>query len=218
MFVGHTAVALAARSRTREVSLGWLLAAAMALDLIWPVLLLLDIEHVRIAPGITAFTPFDFQSYPYSHSLLMSAVWAVAAAIVARWRGLSRPTAALICGLVLSHWVLDFVSHAPDLPLWPWASPRVGLGLWNSIAATFVVEGTLFAAGIALYLRATRARDRTGVWAMWSLLGLSAVIWVAGPFSSPPPSERAIGWVTLSLWLLVAWAAWADRHRDVRHS
>ena len=218
MFVGHTAVALAAKSRAREVSLGWLLAAAVALDLIWPVLLLLDVEHVRISPGFTAFTPFDFQSYPYSHSLLMSVVWAAAAALLARWRGLSQSTAVLIGGLVLSHWVLDFVTHAPDLPLVPWASPRVGLGLWNSIAATFVVEGALFVAGIALYLRATRARDRIGVWALWSLLGVSVVMWASGPFSSPPPSERAIGWVTLGLWLLVAWAAWADRHRDVRHS
>lgn len=218
MFVGHTAVALAAKSRAREVSLGWLLAAAIALDLIWPVLLLLDIEHVLIAPGFTAFTPFDFQSYPYSHSLLMSVVWAAAAALLARWRGLSQSTAVLIGGLVLSHWVLDFVTHAPDLPLAPWASPRVGLGLWNSIVATFVVEGALFAAGIALYLRATRARDRIGVWALWSLLGVSTVMWASGPFSSPPPSERVVGWVTLGLWLLVAWAAWADRHRTVRHS
>lgn len=218
MFVGHTAVALAAKSRAREVSLGWLLAAAVALDLIWPVLLLLDIERVRISPGFTAFTPFDFRSYPYSHSLLMSVVWAIAAAVLARWRGLSQSTAVLIGGLVLSHWVLDFVTHAPDLPLAPWASPRVGLGLWNSIVATFVVEGALFAAGIALYLRATRARDRIGVWALWSLLGVSTVMWASGPFSSPPPSERAIGWVTLGLWLLLAWAAWADRHRTVRHS
>ena len=216
MFVGHTAVALATKTRAREISLGWLLAAAIGLDLLWPVLLLLNIEHVRIAPGFTAFTPFDFEYYPYSHSLLMSLVWGAVVVLIARWRRVSRSSALLLGALVVSHWVLDFITHAPDLPLWPGHSPRVGLALWNSVVATFVVEGALFVGGAALYLRATRACDRIGAWGLWSLLSVSTAIWIANPLSAPPPSEAAVAWVTLSLWLLVAWAAWADQHREAR--
>ena len=122
---------------------------------------------VRIDPGNTAFTPLAFDYYPWSHSLSMAFVWAVAVGRVAA-AVLRHARAGLIIGLtVLSHWVLDFFMHRPDLPLWP-GGPEVGLGLWNSIPLTLLVEGVLFAAGVAIYLRATRARDRVGTWAFWA--------------------------------------------------
>lgn len=54
---------------------------------------------------------------------------------------------------MLSHRVLDFVTHRPDLPLWP-GGPLAGLGLGNSVPGTIVVEGGSFAAGTWAYLRA----------------------------------------------------------------
>src|SRR5262245_49158462 len=149
MFVGHTAVALAAKRGARGTSLGLLVIAAFALDVLWPVFLLAGIEQVRIAPKATAFNGLEFVSYPWSHSLMMSMCWGACAFAIARWRGKPARVGLLLAALVVSHWVLDFVSHAPDMPLWPGRSPRLGLGLWNSIAATLVVEGTLFALGIA---------------------------------------------------------------------
>jgi hypothetical protein len=216
MFVGHTAVALAAKARAPNRPLGVFLAAAFAADLLWPVLLLLGVERVRIVPGATAFNPLVFESYPWSHSLLMAVVWgAVGAALVARRReGWGYP--ALVGAVVVSHWVLDFISHGPDLPLWPGASPHVGLGLWNSIPATLAVEGALFLGGLTLYLRAVHPRDRVGRGAFWSLMILSAVLWVAGPWSPPPPSARALAWFGLLGWPLVAWGWWADRHWERR--
>lgn len=218
MFAGHAAVALAARPRLPRHSLGRLFAAAFLIDLIWPVLLLLDIEHVAIDPGNTAFTPLYFASYPWSHSLLMAIGWGIAfAALTLRrlspWREFTWLTA-----LVVSHWLLDMLTHAPDLPLTPGLSTRIGLGLWNSVPLTLLVEGAFLAGGVAIYARQTTARDRTGEAAVWSLLALIVVIWVAGPFSPPPPSERAIGLVGLLMWLFPLWAGWADRHRSLRHS
>jgi len=158
MFVGHLAVALAAKRVEPRAPLGTLVAAAFALDLIWPMLLLAGIEMVRIDPGNTAFTPLAFDYYPWSHSLSMAIVWAVAAGRVAA-AVLKQARPGLIIGLtVVSHWVLDFFMHRPDLPLWP-GGPKAGLGLWNSIPLTLLVEGALFAAGVAFYLRATRARE-----------------------------------------------------------
>ncbi|HTP28804.1 MAG TPA: hypothetical protein VMK12_24480, partial [Anaeromyxobacteraceae bacterium] len=161
MFIGHFAVGLAAKRLTPRTSLGTLFAAAQLLDLVWPVLVLLGVETVQVVPGTTAFDRLDFVNYPWTHSLLMAMVWATAFALVYRQRKGSGQGVWVVGGLVLSHWVLDFVSHRPDLPLAPGAL-KVGLGLWNSVPATVVVEGVLFSVGVALYATGTRARNRAG--------------------------------------------------------
>src|SRR5262245_61844106 len=172
MFVGHLAVALVAKRAQPRAPLATLVGATFALDLIWPVLLLAGIELVRVDPGNTAFTPLAFDHYPWSHSLSMAVVWAVMVGRVSA-AVLKHTRAGLVIGLVvLSHWVLDVVTHRPDLPLWP-GGPKVGLGLWNSIALTVVVEGTLLVAALWLYLRATRAGDAAGRWALWSFVAFT---------------------------------------------
>lgn len=216
MFAGHAAVALAARPRLPRQSLGRLIAAAFFLDLLWPILLLFGIEHVAIDPGNTAFTPLDFVSYPWSHSLLMAIGWGIAFALITLralgpWREFMW-----LAALVVSHWLLDMLTHRPDLPLTPGVTVKLGLGVWNSIPLTFVVEGAFFAAGILIYARRTVARDRTGRLAVWALLAFIGIIWASGPFTPPPPSERAIAIVGLLMWLFVWWAAWGDSHRDLR--
>lgn len=215
MFIGHHAAGFAAKKYAPEVSLGTLLAAAMWLDLLWPLMLLLGVEHVRIDPGNTAFTPLDFYHYPYTHSLLVVVGWAVAAALLYRVRRGSSRGAVVIFAAVLSHWVLDFVTHRPDLPLWP-GGPNAGLGLWNSVPGTVIIESLLFAGALALYLRATKARDTTGSAALWALVVFLVLIYVANIFSPPPPNASAIAWVALAAWLFVPWGAWVDRHRQPR--
>ena len=214
MFIGHAAVALAAKKVAPEVSLGVLFAAAGWLDLVWPVFVLLGIEHVRIDPGNTAFTPLAFDSYPWTHSLVLALAWAVLFALaLSPWVRTGR--ARIVLGaLVFSHWLLDFVAHRPDLPLAPGDSVKLGLGLWNSIPGTLLVEGALMAAGLWLYLRTTRARDAVGRYAFWSLVVFYVAIWLANLVSPPPPSDRAVAWVGIASWLLPLWAWWADRHRS----
>jgi hypothetical protein len=211
MFIGHTAVALAAKKLAPEVSLGLLLAAATWLDLVWPILVLLGVEVVRVDPGNTAFTPLDFVSYPWTHSLLMALAWSVLFALVLSPWVRGRRALAVLAALVFSHWVLDFVSHRPDLPVTPGDAEKLGLGLWNNVAATLAVEGVLMAAGTWLYLRATHARAAAGRHAFWALVVFYVVVWLANLVSPPPPSDRAVAWVALSAWLLPLWAGWADR-------
>lgn len=212
MFVGHLAAALATRRVEPRLGLGATVAAAFGLDLLWPVLLLLGAETLRIAPD-TAFTHLAFDSYPWSHSLLTVFVWSGVTALVAR-AVLGCARRGLILGaLVLSHWALDLVVHRPDLPLWP-GGPVVGLGLWNSIPGTILVEGGLLAGSLWLYVRMTSPRDRIGRWAFYSFVALLTVIWISQPWSPPPPSARVVAAVGLSSWLLPPWAAWFDRHRS----
>ncbi len=212
MFIGHFAVGFASKRVAPRASLGMLVAAVTLLDLVWPILVLTGIETVRIDPGNTVVTPLDFVSYPYSHSLLFVSLWALvfAGAYFSKtryWRG-----AAMIAVGVVSHWVLDAVSHRPDLPLFP-GSERVGLGLWNNVAATVAVEGSAFALGVWLYSRGTRATDRTGRWAWWSLVALLVLIYAGNLAGSPPPSSTAVAAVALAAWIFPVWAWWIDGHR-----
>ena len=214
MFVGHFGVGFGAKAAAPRVSLGTLLLAAQLVDLLWPAFVLLGLEEVRIDPGNTAVTPLDFVRYPYTHSLLTGIGWGVLlglAYLVHRrlWRG-----AVVVTAVVVSHWVLDWISHRPDLPLVP-GGIKVGLGLWNSVPATVAVESLIFASGVTLYLRATRARDRVGHWALWALIAFLAIAYVGNLAGPPPPSPLAIGWVGLAMWLLVPWGYWIDRHREL---
>ena len=213
MFLGHFAVGLAAKRLTPYTSLGTLLLSAQLLDLIWPTLLLRGIEHVRVAPGITAVTPLDFISYPWSHSLLMAAVWALLfSGIYVLLRRYPRG-AIVTLGLVLSHWVLDLVTHRPDLPLVPFGGPVVGLGLWYSFPATVVVEGLMFAVGLYLYKTNTEPVDKVGSGAFVAFVIALILIYGANLFGPPPPDERMIAYLGHAQWLLVAWGYWLDRHR-----
>jgi membrane-bound metal-dependent hydrolase YbcI (DUF457 family) len=212
MLVGHLAVALGAKTAEPRVPLGAAVAAAFGLDLLWPILLLLGFESVRVHPGDTAFTSLAFDSYPWSHSLLFATVWSGVVMFVARRLYGSWRIGAILGGLVLSHWVLDFITHRPDLPLWP-AGPAVGAGLWNSIAGTLLVEGTLFGVGVWLYLRSSAARDQTGRLALAALVAIIGIVWVTQPWSPPPPSATAVAWGALILWVLPPWARWIEAHR-----
>ena len=213
MFIGHLALGFAAKRAAPQVSLGTLFVAVQLVDMIWPIFVLLGLEHVRIDPGNTRLTPLDFYDYPWTHSLLAAVVWGTLFAGVWYLRKRQLPTALLLAGLVASHWVLDWITHRPDLPLYPGGGPKVGLGLWKSVAGTVVVEGALFAGGVALYLQATRALDRVGQYALGGLIGLLVIVYILNVTSPPPPSVEAVAWVGQAGWLLLLWAAWADRHR-----
>ena len=213
MFIGHFGVAFAAKRAAPRLSLGTAFLAAQFLDLLWPSFLLLGMESVRIAPGATAVTPLVFDHYPISHSLLGAAGWGLALGVIyALMRG-SAARAVLVGALVVSHWVLDAVVHVPDLPLMPGGDTMVGLGLWQSRAATLAVEIPIFAAGIWLYMKSTRAVDKVGLYGFAALVTFLAVIHTGNLFGPPPPSVTAIAWVGQAQWLLVAWAYWVDTHR-----
>jgi hypothetical protein len=215
MFIGHFGLGFGAKVAAPAVSLGALFAAAQFADLLWPTLLLVGVEQVRVQPGITVMTPLDFVSYPYSHSLLMLCVWGVAFAIIYTVLRRARPQAAMtIALLVVSHWVLDLVVHRPDLPITPWGSARLGLGLWNSMPGTLAAEFAVFAAGVAVYLRSTRARSRAGTMGFWLLVAFLLVVYLAAAFGPPPPTPTAVAWSAQAMWLIVAWGYWVDRSRS----
>ena len=215
MFLGHYGVAFAAKRVEPRVSLGSYGFAAQFLDELWPILLLAGVEHARPAPGLMPANPIDFVSYPFSHSLLMAVVWGVL--IGAVYFAIRRyPRGAIVLGLtVVSHWVLDVPMHRADLPLWPGSSILVGLGAWRSIPLTLFLDVGTFLIGLMIYLRSSRARDRVGSWALWTLVVVLVAIYLGGTFGPPPATERALAMSALTLWLIVPWMVWIDRHREM---
>jgi hypothetical protein len=125
----------------------------------------------------------------------------------------SANTGAVVAALVLSHWFLDAIVHAPDLPLAPGLDTLVGFGLWNSLPATLAVEIPLFALGVWLYAKCTRATDRTGRFAFMGLVAFLAVIYAGNLFGPPPSAVRDIAVLGHAQWLLVLWGYWVDSHR-----
>lgn len=210
MFLGHYGLAFAAKRASPGTSLGTLTFAAQWLDELWPILLLLGVERVRIAPGIMARSDLDFVSYPISHSLVTAVGWSIVIGLV-YFVARRRARGAWIVGaLVASHWLLDLIVHGPDLPLYP-SGPRIGLGGWNSAPLTLAFEALFYGGGLIVYLRTTSAKDAIGRWGLWSLVVVQVALYMVG--GNPPPSVSTLAWSALVLWLFIPWAAWIDRHR-----
>jgi len=212
MFIGHFGVGFAAKAVAPRTSLGTLFLAAQFIDLLWPMFLLLGIERVRIDPHASAATPLDFVHYPFSHSLATVLGWALL--IGGGYYAIRRYPrgAAVAAALVVSHWLLDAIVHPSDLPLYPGSEVFVGLGLWSSLIGTLAFELAIFAVGVSLYLKSTRAlKGRDFVLGL--LIAVLLLIYVGNLFGSPPPNVMAIAWVGEAQWLLVLWGYWADRRR-----
>jgi FtsH-binding integral membrane protein len=212
MFIGHFGIGFGAKKYAPKLSLGTLFIAAQFLDLLWPTLLLLNVEHVEINTA-NAKVPLNFTDYPISHSLLVVLLWSFLFAGLG-WLIRKDARTAVILGLcVLSHWILDLIVHFPDLPLYPGNSPKLGFSLWVSVAGSAVVEGIIFILGLVWYLQCTRAKNAAGKWGFWLLAGLLVLSHVSSLFGPVPPSVKAIAWTGQLQWIFVILAYWVDHNR-----
>jgi len=214
MFIGHYGVALALKRAAPRTSLGTLFAASAAIDLALGVTILLGIEHIGIAPGITVVNPLNLYDYPYTHSLFTVVLWGIAAATLYFGIRKYRAGAIAVFAAITSHWVLDLLTHIPDLPLYPGSDFLLGLGLWNSRTGTLVVETGIFIAGIILYLRSTRAAGKIGRYGIIVLLGLLLTVHIGNMIGTPPPNVETLALSLELQWLFVVLAAFVDRGRS----
>jgi hypothetical protein len=202
MFVGHYGVSFAAKRVAPDVPLWVLFIAVQLLDVVWAPLVLLGVEKVRIVPGITATNPLDLYYMPYTHSLVAAMGWSVVAFSIYRlgWPNANQRSALVVAGAVFSHWVLDFVVHRPDLPLYDNAA-KVGLGLWNVAPVAFGLEIALLFGGMYLYFRSAPTVNRVPMTVFGLIMvGIQAYVF----FGPPPPSAHAAAATAL-----VAYAAFA---------
>jgi membrane-bound metal-dependent hydrolase YbcI (DUF457 family) len=216
MFIGHFALGLAAKKFDNRPSLGTTLMAAQFIDLLWPFFLIFGIETVKIEPGNTAFTPLNFTHYPWSHSLTAVLCWAFLFGAIYFLIRKNKTGALLLSCLVISHWLLDLITHRPDLPLNFSENKFMGLGLWNNVTLTLIVETGLFLLGSLAYLISTKAINKKGVVLFWSFFVFLIAIYIMNIAGPPPPNEMAIGYAGLLQWLFIGWGYWIDKNRIAR--
>ena len=219
MLVGHFAVALAAKRIEPAISVGTLVLAAMLADLLWCILMFAGIEHVQLKPGIGAANYFVASDIGLSHSLLMDGLWS--ALLTAGYFLMRRNLRAawVIFGVVLSHWLLDWISHRPDMPLSPGLHKYFGLALWSSIPAAIIIEGGFWAVAVILYARATRPKRRIGAYLYWTVVAVLTLAWYNNLAGPPPPNPHTIPFSSLLFFsLAVGWAYWMNRLRPLRPS
>lgn len=215
MFIGHYAVGLASKRFAPRSSLGALIAAPILLDLIWPVFLLRGWEQVAIVPNGNPFLRLQFYFYPISHGLVAVIGWATLYAAI--YFGMTRyveGTVVIWMGVV-SHWLLDYVVHTPDLPLAA-GSRLLGLGLWNHRWITIAIEVTLFAVAVWIYQRETRPKDKVGLYAFLGFVAALLLAYAAVAFGPAPGSVKKLAGFTLLIWIAIPWAWWFDNHRELR--
>ena len=212
MLVGHVAVGFIVKRAHPRMSLGLAVFAALLADFLVFALILAGVEHVHFGTGRGAGQYFIGEQIAFSHSFLANVVCGAALALIAARRSRDRRAAWLLGAAVVSHWVLDFVSHRPDMPLAPWLPWKLGLGLWTSIPATLVVEGGLWFMALAVFTRSARplSRARTAIVAIGA--ALLTLVWI-GNIAGPPPSNPATAPVASLVFfsLVVLWTYWLDR-------
>lgn len=214
MFLGHFAVGLAAKRLAPRAPLPVLLAAPQVLDIAFPIFVATGVERMHVVAGATAASPLVLDYLPYSHSLVAAVLWAIAFAVAYLAATRDRRGALVLAACVASHWVLDWIAHAPDMPIFSGDGPRYGLGLWNSVPGTIAVEGGMFAIGVAIYSRATRARDGVGRWGWAILVAVLSISFVGAVFGPPPPSTNALVTLSFAMFSVIPIAWWIGRHRE----
>ncbi|MHA2173889.1 MAG: hypothetical protein ACXABI_03605 [Candidatus Hodarchaeales archaeon] len=164
MFLGHFGVSFALKKYDQSLSLGFLFIAVQLVDYLFPIFYILGIENARIVPGFAEASYLDLYDYPVTHSLLGTFFWAIATYFVFRYGFLrSSPKTeveknhtSLLMGIaVFSHYVLDYLVHTPDLLIIPGIDVKIGLGLWNFLLVSIVIELVFLLGGFFIYFKVT---------------------------------------------------------------
>jgi hypothetical protein len=199
MFIGHYGPAAAAAGGKVKLWHGFV--AVQFLDILWGPFILLGIEHVRIVENFTASNHLDLYHMPYTHSLVMAVFWSIV--VGAAYQFIRKGGGVIIGMLVFSHWVLDFIVHKPDLPLW-FGGPKVGLGLWDNLTLALSAELGLFAAGALIYLKKTQAKNAIGRAAPLIIFALLAALQVYATFAPPAASANEFAATGFAVFVVIA--------------
>ena len=182
MYAGHFAAALAIKAKEPRAPTWALLLGVGFLDVLFGIFVMLRIERVRMTPGVAPGFSLDF--IDWSHSLVMSLVWAGLFAIPF-WRR-NRAAGLAVGAAVFSHFLLDLPMHPPDLALWPFSSVHLGLGLWKRLpVGWWWVELAVIAVFCAYYVSRARAAKTFGGRALWATAAILALHLFNSPSFSP---------------------------------
>jgi len=216
MFAGHVGAAMAIGRAETGVNLGVLVFAAVFLDFVLWLLVLVGWESVTIPANFNTTHQPEFV-FPYSHGLLASIGWSVLAGAAtflwyARLNLAKLRAATFVSAAVFSHWLLDALVHAPELPVAGADSAKVGLWLWQNMPVALAVEAFIALAGLYLFVSGASLSRAKKFWL--SVLALLIAVFTAFGMTvaPPPPSVVAMAGSSLVTIIVVsALAGWLGR-------
>ena len=216
MFAGHVGAALAIGRAETRVNVGAFIFAALFLDFVLWLFVLLGWESVTIPANFANTHQSEFV-FPYSHGLLASMVWSALAGVATflwypRLKQAKMRAAVLVAAAVFSHWLLDALVHAPELPIAGPSSTKVGLGLWHAMPVALAIEAFIAVAGLCFFVSGTSLSRAKKLWlSVLSLLILAFTV-VGMIVAPPPPSAVAMAASSLvTITVVCALACWLGR-------
>jgi hypothetical protein len=219
MFIGHFGIGLALKRADKNLSLGFLFVAVQLSDLIYGVTPLVGVEKVSIIAGTSPLTSAEYIFFPYSHSLaatlLLAGLVALIFLIAPFKTGFPRSkTALFMATAVISHFVLDVISHNPDIDLLGNGAYRIGFGLWNYPFTSYIVETLLLIGGLWIYMRSTKGEDFIGHYGLPILSLVLLILNGVNTFILYPTNVESFAATMLAVYLATAIIAfWLDRKR-----
>lgn len=214
MFIGHFAPAFAAAAVCPDrPRLATMFVAGQLVDWGFFSLALVGAEHMRIDPHASVMVPFDLYDMPYTHSLIGTALWAMAMLLVVGIAFRNLRLGALAGLVVLSHWLLDWLVHPADLTI-DGTPPKFGLGLWNMPWVEVPLELGITFGAFAFFMRRTRGPLGPPLVLAGVMLVFQTLNWLA------PAPEAAGPFVYLqalfAFGVLTGIAAWVGENRWFR--
>lgn len=207
MFVGHYAAALAAKAIEPRAPLWTYVIGAQLIDIGWGALVIAGVEKVRIDEALPG-SPLDLFHMPYTHSLPASVLWALGAALLARYAlRLDWRPAAFVGLAVFSHWLLDLLVHRPDLELW-FGGPKLGLAVWNYPVPEQAVEIGILGLAAAAWAWA-RGRDGAGLWPVLAFTGLLIALQIVVLLMPANHDPAGMGASAVAVYLMAGLVAFA---------
>jgi membrane-bound metal-dependent hydrolase YbcI (DUF457 family) len=211
MFIGHCGAAFFLKKYDKKISLGNLFLMATLPDTIMAVLVLIGIEKFNIVKGITKANPLDLYYYPFSHGLVSNLVLALVVFFLFKAFYHSTRSGLIGATAVFSHFVLDFVTHRPDLPLL-WDGIKIGLGLWNSLFWSYFIEALIFLTGLAIYFSVMKELPKGKKIGMGIMALILLVFFFMGLSGAVPPSPDFMASFNLVMAaVLIGLTTWLDK-------
>jgi len=207
MFAGHIGAALAIGRAERRINLGALVFAALLLDVVLWLFVLLGWESVTI-PANFATTHQPRFVFPYSHGLLAAIAWSALTGVVTflwypRLKAAKLRAVRFVALAVFSHWVLDVLVHMAELPLAGESSLKMGLGMWRNMPAALAAEALITVVGLYLFLTGTHVSRAKKLWLTTMSLALLAFTVLGMTIAPPPPSVTAMAASSLATIIVV---------------
>jgi hypothetical protein len=212
MLVGHYAIGFFGKKLAPKASLAVFVLAAMTADILWCAFMLAGVEHVEFISGRGAGQYFKAVNIGFSHGLAMDLLWAVLLALGVYLFTRYARGAVIVFLAVLSHWLLDVVSHRPDMPVGLGPGPKFGLGMWTSVPITLLVEGGFWILALIVYARSHAFSSRARLWGFGVGSLILTVIWYGNITGPPPTDSRSASIASLFTFSIsVVWAWWIDK-------